>query len=688
LDSNPSSLSLETAQIYFSIIVPTFNRAPLLLASIQTILDQTDVPIELIIVDDGSEDPTREVVGKLKDARLTYIRTANRERGAARNTGLDVARGTYVNYFDSDDLYNPCLFDLCEFIKKKNNPPVVFGGIEHSLTDGASLGVVNRPYADFKDNILYNNFLACGSVFVRRDVALTYRFSEDRRLSGTEDWELWLRLYSNHDFTECPVILFRQVQHAYRSLRTEDAHYVTERETAFIDHIRKDRSTLSRRFIHSEIDLLIADRLTLIALAQSTAGNRRAARAYWMQSVRRSFSVLKRKRFWAITKKIAVPSSFKSVLKAILPPVSLKQGFLLYNKIKIRTIDRIFFVPLKTSASDFLMERHANPFLALNPSLSNYSKEVQEGLTPWTTPAWTQDEYIFVFNKPGCIEPDRGWAMTFDRKLIYPSLGFARAPYVRKPDLLKSYLYKRKTCRLNAIISLRDTGEENYFHFFNDVIPKLYLLRDHGLNLREFTVVVTKKLYAKEYFKAVVENSWLNDLAWYVQDDEWIQFKKAVFCKPFTHTKKYFVEIFNVLKPSGQPNENRRIFLNRDRRSLRFIENLEALQPVLSAYGFEVVDSGTLPFREQINLFFGCRYVIGIHGAGLTNMLFRQGQPLSVLEIVHPFEYIPFHYMMLANGFGYPHHVLVGEKGHQSGVGGFFVDPVTFEAGIQALLQQ
>ena len=92
----------------FSIIIPTYNRAHLILKTLESVKNQSFVDYELIIVDDGSSDNTKEVVNKfILDNKLSnwhYFNKVNGERGAARNYGIEKATGLYVTFLDSDDL--------------------------------------------------------------------------------------------------------------------------------------------------------------------------------------------------------------------------------------------------------------------------------------------------------------------------------------------------------------------------------------------------------------------------------------------------------------------------------------------------------------------------------------------------------------------------------------------------------
>jgi len=90
------------------VVIPTYNRADLVQRSVQSVLNQTYRDFEIVVVDDGSTDATREAVTQFCDARLRYVRhEANRGVAAARNTGIEAARGECVAFNDSDDEWMP-----------------------------------------------------------------------------------------------------------------------------------------------------------------------------------------------------------------------------------------------------------------------------------------------------------------------------------------------------------------------------------------------------------------------------------------------------------------------------------------------------------------------------------------------------------------------------------------------------
>ncbi len=90
-----------------SVIIPTHNRAAVLGRAVSSVLAQSFKETELIIVDDGSADETRQIVQSFKDKRLTYYHQKNKGVSSARNLGMKKASGQYIAFLDSDDYWLP-----------------------------------------------------------------------------------------------------------------------------------------------------------------------------------------------------------------------------------------------------------------------------------------------------------------------------------------------------------------------------------------------------------------------------------------------------------------------------------------------------------------------------------------------------------------------------------------------------
>lgn len=94
-------------QPFFSVVIPVFNRAGVLGAALASVLAQTEQDFEIVVADDGSKDDPKAVIDRLGDPRIRYVRQENRGGGAARNLGIDNARGRFIAFLDSDDVFLP-----------------------------------------------------------------------------------------------------------------------------------------------------------------------------------------------------------------------------------------------------------------------------------------------------------------------------------------------------------------------------------------------------------------------------------------------------------------------------------------------------------------------------------------------------------------------------------------------------
>ncbi|MBI4494288.1 MAG: glycosyltransferase [Chloroflexi bacterium] len=199
-----------------SVVIPTYNRAKYLVQAVESVLGQTFRDFELIVVDDGSTDDTAHVLAPYAD-RLSYVYQRNRREGAARNTGIRLARGDYVAFLDSDDLWLPGKLaqDLAAF-QAAPDSGLVYSAAEFVADDGSVLRRrLPHPEGDVFARLALENFIPLSTATVRRAcLREAGGFREDPDLSGTYDWELWVRLAARYRFAYGPRVATHIRAHA------------------------------------------------------------------------------------------------------------------------------------------------------------------------------------------------------------------------------------------------------------------------------------------------------------------------------------------------------------------------------------------------------------------------------------------------------------------------------------------
>lgn len=183
----------------FSIIIPTFNRAELIRETIDSISQQTYGNWECIVVDDGSTDNTREIIEEFSktDPRIKYVHQENAERSAARNNGIEHAKGEWICFLDSDDHFLPeNLSEFYNFIQTKHEEKCML--INQALivsSDNSTPTCLSQPDSNPIEFLLVNP-VTPSRVCVHRDIVQQIRFDED--IVIVEDAVLWLKIATNY----------------------------------------------------------------------------------------------------------------------------------------------------------------------------------------------------------------------------------------------------------------------------------------------------------------------------------------------------------------------------------------------------------------------------------------------------------------------------------------------------------
>lgn len=197
---NPSMLTCPV-----SVIIPTYNRAAFLQRSIKSVDKQSLPCAEIIVVDDGSTDNSSELISAMKEKSRTpiiTIRTENRGVAAARNLGVNKARYNIISFLDSDDHWNRKKIEKQYSIFKNQSTHQICHTREKWLRRGVHLNQ-KRKHIPRQGDIFSHCLELCGvgmsTVMMEKELFLKVGgFDESMRCC--EDYDLWLRVSSKHDF--------------------------------------------------------------------------------------------------------------------------------------------------------------------------------------------------------------------------------------------------------------------------------------------------------------------------------------------------------------------------------------------------------------------------------------------------------------------------------------------------------
>ena len=178
-----------------SVIIPTYNRGWILQEAIDSVLDQDFSDYELIVVDDGSNDNTREILGAYGD-RITVLRQPNRGVSAARNRGINEAAGQLIAFLDSDDLWLPGKLSTQVGFFEDNADAVINQTQEIWIRNGQRVNP-KKKHHKFSGMIFERSLALClvspSAVMIKKSLFdIVGVFDED--LPACEDYDLWLRI--------------------------------------------------------------------------------------------------------------------------------------------------------------------------------------------------------------------------------------------------------------------------------------------------------------------------------------------------------------------------------------------------------------------------------------------------------------------------------------------------------------
>jgi len=213
-----------------SVVCPTYNSEEFIIETLSTVLYQTVHPFELIVSDDGSIDNTVSKVETFfkscKDFHTHLIKNNHKGPGATRNAGILEARGDWIAFIDSDDLWaSDKIKNVKEAINKDKNYNFIFHNEDHLKLDGLKV-----PYHDFAQFFRSNQTLSfqvwkycifhTSTITCQKDLLLKSGLF-DETLMSAQDWELWIKMSPEIKYFHIPKVLGTYVERSNNITNTK-----------------------------------------------------------------------------------------------------------------------------------------------------------------------------------------------------------------------------------------------------------------------------------------------------------------------------------------------------------------------------------------------------------------------------------------------------------------------------------
>lgn len=191
-----------------SVIIPTYNREKTIKRAIDSVLNQTYQNIEVIVVDDCSNDNTEQVIHEYNDQRLIYHKLEqNSGACVARNKGVELAKGEYIAFQDSDDEWLPDKLRVQKEYLEKNQADICFCSLKNFLMNGETEVIPANPVnsKEILSSLLQNNFISTQTIFGKKHCFKEEPFDSD--FPRFQDWDLVIRLSQRYNIVHCPDVL-------------------------------------------------------------------------------------------------------------------------------------------------------------------------------------------------------------------------------------------------------------------------------------------------------------------------------------------------------------------------------------------------------------------------------------------------------------------------------------------------
>ncbi len=288
---------------FFSIIIPTYNRADFLPKTLATVFAQEFKDFEVIVIDDGSTDQTLDLLKDIqqKHPNFSYYTQPNSERGAARNHGIRKAVGKYITFLDSDDWLYPNHFtEAYKAIQNYQEPAFLHTAYEIVTPEGKTQTKIDNLQSDDKKFLIQGNPLSCMGWFLHKEKTNGFYFPEDRTMAGSEDWAFAMVIVANFGIKTTHLITSALVNHDARSVLGFDEKKLEKRTKSALVYALQDTQTNALYAPHEKRIIAYLD--AYIALHLALSKKKKSAFRYLWKTLKGHLFFIFERRFLGIVK--------------------------------------------------------------------------------------------------------------------------------------------------------------------------------------------------------------------------------------------------------------------------------------------------------------------------------------------------------------------------------------------------
>lgn len=332
------------------------------------------------------------------------------------------------------------------------------------------------------------------------------------------------------------------------------------------------------------------------------------------------------------------------------------------------------FWKIKDDGYEVLHSRSEKPF---SKEPTKFSDERLNAAIRFHNEKWLHKEVV-VRAKNATVEPQYAYAIDGIRTIIGASIR-TREHFPSPIPSIKSYAFGQHDTYDKAILFDGGMGA-NYAHFLSDVVPKLFLLEKY--TDLDCPILIGSTVFEKSMVQYMMNETSLSKLNW-VKLSRPAKVKELYVACPMPWERAYWKRIKSFFIEEDVNSElQRALFINRS--GTRTILNFDEIKPILDDFGVEIFAPEKLDMRGQAQKYNESTHIIGIHGAGMTNILFCNHSTTKILELCSS-NRIGTQFYWLATCLGMKWDMMLGSEADQNQ--SFTLDPVQFRARLKALLQ-